>query len=89
MAKIFLYLLENYGLGVANLSVIILLAYKFASNHLKHQQERIDEVVKKVDEGNKELKISIAGVKKEVKSVHIKVGMLRERVAKIEGHIGK
>lgn len=48
MLKTLVYILENYGLGVVNLALLIILAWKFATNHLKHIQDQLTEIKKEV-----------------------------------------
>lgn len=87
MLKGFLYLLENYGLGVANLFVIGALAWKFTTNHLKHLNMAIEDLGEKIDKLSDKADERFTETKKDMFSINVKVGKLRERVARIEGKI--
>ena len=49
MLRFFLQIFEQYGMGVLQIAIILGLAWKFGTNHLKHLQDAIDNVAKKLD----------------------------------------
>lgn len=43
MSRFFLMILEKYGLGVLNLSLLIFVSWKLFTNHLKHISNTLKE----------------------------------------------
>lgn len=77
MLRIFLILLQNYGLDALQLGLIGFCFWKLFSNHLKHL---LDDV-----KGNSK---QIKDVAKNVKKTNEDIGEIKGRVSKIEGKIG-
>ena len=50
MWGLFLKILETYGLGVLNLSLLAFVSWKLCANHLKHIANNIKENGKKLEE---------------------------------------
>lgn len=50
MSRFFLMVLENYGLGILNLSLLGYVSWKLVNNHLRHIADTIKENGKKLEE---------------------------------------
>ena len=55
MLRFFLMVLDKYGIDVLQLSVVCYFGWKLANNHLKHIQDKINEVCCIVKNFEKEL----------------------------------
>ena len=55
MGRFFLMILEKYGLGVLNLSLLAFVSWKLCTNHLKHIGDSIKANGKKLEEMDEKL----------------------------------
>jgi len=57
MLRIFLIVLEKYGMDTLQLSVVCFFGWKIMTNHLKHIQDSIIEICKKLDVSENKLNL--------------------------------
>ena len=50
MLRLLLMIVEKYGLGILNLSLLIFVSWKLANNHLAHIAENIKKNSEKLEE---------------------------------------
>lgn len=81
--KVFTLILDKYGLGVAQIAIMVLLFWKLFTNHLSH----IHRDIKGIKVVLKEHKDSLKKTNLKIDQIDTKQDQLGERVANIEGRL--